>query len=216
MTSTERVMGTRQLAGIATITIVGAIYFAGIIVALHFVRADYDPVAVTTSHYAVGPYGFLMTSAFFSMSLASLALVVGLYLAMSPQTRSRFGLGLMAMWGLGVLVAMVFPIDPEGAPQTISGTIHRVNGPIAFLSVTAGTILVSLRSRQDERWRPISWPALALSVVMLAAFVGTFLSLQTESGLGGLTHRIQLAALVTWMLLMAVRLRSVALGDDSA
>lgn len=216
MTSPEEAMGIRQLAAIATITIAGAIYFAGIVVALHFLRADYDPIAMTTSHYAVGPYGFLMSSAFLGMSLASLALTIGLYFGMSPPRRTRFGLGLLAIWGVGVLVAMIFPIDLPGAPQTISGTIHRINGPTIFLGVTAGATLVTLRSRQDEKWRPIYRPALALSLVMLAAFVGTFLSVVAEAGLGGLTQRVFLTALVTWMVLMAVRLRSVAIGADPA
>ena len=68
-----------QLARIATVAPVGIVYFAVIIVALHFLRSDLDPMRRPTSEYAVGSYGFLMTSAFFSMSLGSFALVIGLY-----------------------------------------------------------------------------------------------------------------------------------------
>jgi len=157
-----------------------------------------------------------MTSAFFSMSMASWALVIGLYQGVSHPARSRIGLGLLGLWGVGVLIAMLFPIDLEGAPQTISGTIHRMNGPLTFLSLTAGAILVSRRFKHDETWRPFHRTALILSLVMLAAFIGIFLSIATESGFAGLAQRIDLAALVTWMLLTAARLRSVALGSVSA
>jgi hypothetical protein len=50
---------------------------------LHFLRPDLNPISTPTSEYAVGPYGFLMTSAFFGMSLGSFALVIGLYRGVS-------------------------------------------------------------------------------------------------------------------------------------
>jgi bacteriorhodopsin len=110
---------------------------------------------------------------------------------------------------------MSFPIDPEGAPQTLSGTIHRINGPLAFLSLTAGTILVSRRFKQDGLWRPFHRPALILSLLMLAVFVATFLNIATGSGLAGLCQRIFLAVFVTWFVLTAARLRSFATGSVS-
>ena len=205
-----------KLARIATVAIVGIAYFAAVIVALHFLRPDLDPLSRPTSEYAVGPYGFLMTSAFFSMSLASFALVIGLYQGVSRPARSRIGLGLLGIWAAGVLVAMIFPIDVEGAPQTTSGTIHGINGPLAFLSLTAGAILVSRRFEHDETWRPLHRTALILSLIMLAVFIATFVNIVTGSGYAGLCQRIFLAAFVTWFLLTAARLRSIAIGTVSA
>ena len=57
----------QQRARVATIALVGVAYFAVIIVVLHFLRPDLNPIRRPTSEYAVGRYGFLMTSAFFSM-----------------------------------------------------------------------------------------------------------------------------------------------------
>jgi hypothetical protein len=154
-----------------------------------------------------------MTSAFFSMSLGSFALVIGLYRAVSQRARSGIGLGLLGIWAVGALIAMSFPIDAEGAPQTISGTIHRINGPLGFLSLTAGTILVSRRFKQDRLWRPKHRTAVILSLVMLAAFIATFLSIATVSGFAGLCQRIYLVAFVTWFLLTAARLRAISGGS---
>ena len=72
-------------------------------------------------------------------------------------------------------------------------------------------ILVSWRFKHSEKWRPLHRPALVLSVVFLAAFLGTFLSFVTGSGLLGLAQRIALATAVIWMILVAARLCSVAL-----
>jgi hypothetical protein len=189
------------------VAIAGVAYFAAIIVVLHFLRPDLDPLSRPTSEYAVGPYGFLMTSAFFSMSLASFALVIGLYQGVSQPARSEIGLGLLSIWAVGVLIAMIFPIDPEGAPQTIPGTIHGINGPLAFLSLTAGAILVSRRFKHDEEWRPLHRTTLILSLIMLAVFIATFANIVTGSGFAGLCQRIYLAAFVTWFSLTAMRLR---------
>ena len=57
--------GRQPMARVATIALVGVAYFAVIIVVLHFLRPDLNPISSPTSEYAVGPYGFLMTSAFF-------------------------------------------------------------------------------------------------------------------------------------------------------
>jgi Protein of unknown function (DUF998) len=210
-------MRTRtQLARMATVAIVGIAYFTLIIVALHFLRPDLNPLSRPTSEYAVGPYGFLMTSAFFSMSLASFALIIGLYQGVSQRARSRIGLALLGIWAVGVLIAMIFPIDPEGAPQTISGTIHGINGPLTFLSLTAGVILVSRRFSQDRKRRPFHRTAVILSLVMLAVFIATFVNLATESGFAGLCQRIFLVAFVTWFFLTATRLRSIAAGSGPA
>ena len=117
--------GTKTLSKLAAIAIAAIAYFAVIIVILHFLRPDLDPISRPTSEYAVGDYSYLMTSAFFSMSFASFALAIGLHRGVAQPVLSRIGLGLLGLWGVGVLVAMLFPIDPEGSPKTIAGTIHR-------------------------------------------------------------------------------------------
>jgi hypothetical protein len=209
MSSTElslNLQTRKQVAWAASIALMGSTYFALIIVALHFLRPDLNPIRLPTSQYAVRPYGFLMTTAFFSMSMASLALVVGLYHGVAQPARARLGLTLLGLWGVGVLIAMIFPMDAEGAPQTLAGTIHQINGPLAFLGVTLGVNLVTWRFKQDDTWHPYFRLALILSLVLLAGYIATFLSFVTDSGFIGLAQRITLAALVTWMLLTAARL----------
>jgi len=149
-----------------------------------------------------------MTVAFFSMTVASLALVIALYWRVPHSARYRAGLVLLSAWAIGVIIAMIFPMDADGAPPTLSGTIHQSAGPLTFLSLTAGIIFMSWAFQQDDAWRSFSRTALILSLVMLAAFVATFFSFATDSGTVGIAQRIALATAVTWMLLTASRLRS--------
>jgi hypothetical protein len=207
---------TKQAAKTATVAIVGVAYFALIIIALHSVRPDLNPISQPTSAYAVGPYSFLMTSAFFSMSVASFALVIALYQVLPEQVRSRTGLALLGAWAVGILIAMIFPMDMDGAPQTLSGTIHRTAGPLTFLTLSVGMILVSSRFRQEAKRFPFYRTALVLSLVMLVAFLATFFGFLTGSGTMGLTQRVALATAVAWMLLIAIRLRFMALGFSNS
>lgn len=89
----------KQVARFATIALVSIAYFAVIIVVLHVLRPDHNPIRQPTSEYAVGPYGSLMTSAFFSMSVASLALAFGLY--RGDHSRDNLGL-VLGSWDSGV------------------------------------------------------------------------------------------------------------------
>jgi hypothetical protein len=105
---------------------------------------------------------------------------------------------------------MLFPIDPDGAPQTVAGTIHTTNGRVAFPSLTLATILISRRFKHDELWRALYRPAMVLSLLILVAFFGVPVALITGLGFAGLAQRFYLVILVTWFLLIAARLRSIA------
>jgi Protein of unknown function (DUF998) len=68
----------RQVAWLALIAIGGIIYFFVAVIILHFLRPEYNPVNHAVSNYAVGPYGYLMTAAFYALALSVFALALGL------------------------------------------------------------------------------------------------------------------------------------------
>jgi uncharacterized protein DUF998 len=203
----------KQVARLATFALVAVTYFVAVIIALHFLRPDRNPPMEPTSTYAVGRYGYLMTSAFISMSLGSLALAIGLYRGLAEPARSRIGLGFLGVWVVALLVAATFPIDVDGAPQTVAGTIHATNGRIAFLSATLATIFISRRFGQDQRWRPLHRLAVTLSLIMLAEFAVSVAFIASGSGYPGLGQRIFLVTLVAWIALAASRLRAISTGS---
>ena len=209
-----RTSGARQVARLATLGIAGAAYFAAAVIAQHFLRPDIDPVKYHMSGYAVGPYGFIMTSAFFALALGALALAAGLWQESVPSTHSKAGLILLAVFGAGVAVAGIFPADLQFPPQTTSGTIHEIASLAAFVSLLVAQILLSRKFRQDDRWRSFSRPALALALLALVAFIGVFATAETE--FVGLSQRIYVAVFLAWLLLTAIRLRSANTASSSA
>jgi hypothetical protein len=195
---------------LALLAIVGIADFLLNIAALHFVRPDVNPVLEPMSNYAVGPYGFLFTAADIGSALAALALMVGLYLGIAPPGRSYVGLFLLGLYGVSELLAGIFPID-VGAEATTVGAIHNIVGNIAFFAFPVGVILLSLGMGKDERWRSLRLPALALASVIVLTVILTMVGFNVGIGFG-VTQRLSNVAVILWMLVVSLHLRSVARG----
>jgi Protein of unknown function (DUF998) len=180
------------------------------IAALHFVRPDVNPVLEPMSNYGVGSYSFLFTVAVVGSGLATLALVAGLYLGIAPPGRSYVGLFLLALFGISELLAGIFPID-VGEEATTAGTIHNIVGNISFFCFPIAAILLSLRMGKDERWQSFRRPALALSIVVVLTVILTIAGFNLGIGFG-VIQRVANVAVLMWMLVVALHLRSVAQG----
>jgi len=194
---------TRLLTGIS-ITFISA--FAILIFILHFLRPGLAPLHRPTSEYAVGQYGYLMSAAFICMSIATITLIISFTRSVNRNARSTIGLVFLTIWSVAVLIAMLFPIDAEGAVATRAGRIHTTNGPIAFLSLTLGVLLVSLRFKRDEYLRDLYPTALVLAVMMILLFVSVAVSFNVGLGYEGLLQRLYLIIVVTWFILVLHRL----------
>ena len=178
--------------------------------ALHFLRTDVNPVVEPVSNYAVGAYGFLSTAANIGGGLAALALTLGLYLSIAPPSRSRVGLFLLGLFGVSELLAAIFPID-VGAQATTIGTIHNIVGNISFFGFLGAVILLSWSIGKDEQWRSIRRPALALAFVVTGMAALTIVGANIGIGFG-VGQRLFNVTSMGWMLLVALRLRSMAQG----
>ena len=199
--------GSIQL--LTTIAFIGICLFVILIIVLHFLPTGYNPLRRPTSEYAVGKYGFLMTFGFLGMSVGSFALVIGLYKGILKSARPKLGLILLIIWSIGVLIAMIFPIDPEGMLPTTTGKIHKANGPITFLSLTIGTILMSVGFKSDENWRSVSQPALRLSTIMLLIFIGVIVNFATGLKYEGILQRLYLITFSVWFIIVTLHLRQI-------
>jgi len=199
----------RALRVLALLAIVGIAAFLLSLAALHFLRPDVNPVLEPMSNYAVGPYGFLLTAADIGSGLAALSLMFGLYLGIAPRGRSYVGLFFLGVYGISALLAGFFPIDVGGEATTV-GTIHNIVGNIAFFVFPIAAILLSLGMGKDERWRSFRRTALAVSFAAVLTVILTIVG--SNIGLFGLTQRLANFTVLLWILLVGLRLRSVAQG----
>ena len=210
MTSPEDARRFRTAAFLALLAIVGMGYYLSSVMAAHLLRPDVDPVSEPVSNYAVGPYGFLISIAIFTLGVGSLALTLGLHLGIAPPGRSRVGLLLLALYGVGQLGVAIFSIDAASTQSITTGLIHNIAGNVSFFCFPPAVILLSLGMAKDERWRSLKRPALALSLVVLVE--ATLVISANVLGGFGLAQRLFLFTSVVWMLLVAIWLRSTTRG----
>ena len=200
---------SRMTMFLALLAIVGIADYLLNIAALHFLRPNVNPVFEPVSNYAVGPHGFLFIAADFGSGLAALALAFGLYISITPSGRSYIGLFLLGLYGVSELMAGLFPID-VGGEATMVGTIHNIVGNVSFFGLPIAVLLLSLGMDKDERWRSFRRPALAVSLAVVLTVILTIVG--SNIGLFGLTQRLANFTFVLWILLVGLRLRSVAQG----
>jgi hypothetical protein len=179
-------------------------------VTLHFLRPDYT-LRNFISEYAVGPFGFLATAAFYELAATFLMLLVGLRLSVHPSAILRASCVLLGVLVISICVCAVFPTDlmpPAGSRPTFTsltraGIIHIVSSSLAFASLIAVSLTLPSAYKRDEKWRSFSHPALFLGFLILAFFVGLILA---PFNLKGLVQRGMFLVILVWLLLTGLRL----------
>src|SRR5215212_9088263 len=120
-----------------------------------------------------------------------------------------YGFFFLGIYGVSELLAGLFPLD-VGAEATLIGTIHNIVGNLSFFGVPIGMILLSLAMGKDERWRSFRPPALVVAFAVVLTVILTIVG--SNIGLFGVTQRIANATQLLWILLVALRLRSISQG----
>lgn len=192
----------------AIVAICCLVYSALALVLLHLLRPDYSPVSHMISDYAVGRYGWVMTTWFIGMSIGCLMLALGLKRSGPNTIPATLGSVLLGVASVGLLVSAAFPTDLDNAPTTQTGNIHTISFLVNIASILIATVLTSLSFGSHPRWRSYRATALTLAALVLAAFVIQFLTLHRGAPYG-LANRLFVALLFLWLFATSIRLRSV-------
>jgi uncharacterized protein DUF998 len=115
----------------------------------------------------------------------------------------------MAVYGAGAILSAGFPTDridrrADLSSLSATGTIHIGVAIVSFLSVTVGMFVLSRTFAQANGWRSFSrwsvfFPAGALALIFV----------QQEGPLIGLLQRALVTVISAWLILVALRARSV-------
>jgi hypothetical protein len=184
----------------ALISISGLILFLIIVMCLHFLRPDKNMLSCFVSEYAVGKNSWLMTIAFYALSLASTLLLFGLSLQVNSSFICKITLGLFS---IGILFAGVFPTDVPGFAQTTAGFIHGFAALIALLSLGISIIAWGISFKNNHEFKKFARPSVLwglTSLILLIIFIGS------PIGLRGLTQRLLLVCDISWLLLISLKL----------
>ena len=196
--SKSRLIRLAALAGIA-----GPILFAAVLTGLTFSQADFmrtlgwnplGPVIDWPSGLALGPHGWLMTVTFFLCGAMMAFFAYGLRLVFEERlTTTLLMIAGFAMMGL------VFTTDPTLTTVTKSwhGLLHDSFFALLGLTLMPGMLLLGRVFQRNERWKALAfytWGTLAL-------VIPTF-------WLKGLAFYVFLLAILTWSVVIALRLRA--------
>jgi len=195
------------VTALATFTVLGILYFFAAVTTEELLRPLYDPVQRTISELAVGPFGFLQTSAFVVLGLSLLALQHGLARSVRRSALSQVAFVLIALCGVAAFLAAAFPTNLKGAVVTVAGQIHESAADFGYAGLIVAIILLTVHFRRDERWRAHFGASFSLAV--LGAGSSIFMGATSGSDLSGLSQRLMVVPLLLWVVLTALRMRSL-------
>ena len=173
-------------------------YYVIALTVLHILGPEFDPRLRFMSEYALGPYGWLMTTTFFVLGLATFVVAVALRTALQSSTSGRIGFGLLTVGALFVCLAGVFK---DSIP-------HLAAGVVAFPSIVMTLFVFSWSFRQVSGWRTMSPATFVIAMAMLAAFVGLSADVRTP----GLHQRAFILLFLLWLMLVIHRFVRVRAG----
>ena len=105
---TSRYASARIAANTQRVVLVCAAYFVIVLAILHILEPEFDPRFRFMSEYALGNYGWLMTTTFFALGLAPIVAAVGLRDVHQSSRSARIGLGLLVVAGIFIWMAGIF------------------------------------------------------------------------------------------------------------
>ena len=182
-------------------------YAAIALLTLHFLRPDYAPATNFISNYAVGRYGWIMTTWFLAMSCGLLTLAAGLYTNGLRSIIACLGIFLLVVAAIGLVVSAMFPTDAPGAPSTPTGAIHDMSFLVNVGSIFLASVLLSVSFGAHPAWRSYRRTAWILTSLILLGFVVQFLTLHKGMPYG-LANRFFVVVLFAWLFAVSFRLRA--------
>jgi hypothetical protein len=202
-----RVLGVFVIAAVA--------YWSAVMLAMHALQPQFDPLRAPMSAYVRGAYGAWVTTTYFVLSAGLLCFGYCMVKTLPRTRQASTALVFFAVATAGAAVAGSFPMDFPGPPSTLSGRLHAVGGVLTFFPWVLGTLLFTFALRRDSRWQSISGWLTVLSAGVAVALAALLFSVRT-SGFDGGAQRVLIVLLFAWMILAASRAIRVSTGGGAA
>ncbi|MGJ6966750.1 DUF998 domain-containing protein [Streptosporangium sp. G11] len=187
---------------------IGAPLFVTVLLVEGALRPHYDPVYHSGSQLSLGGRGWIQIASFVVTGLLMVAFAAGVRRALGSRAVAL----LVGVFGVGLIVAGIFPMDPmqgypPGAPQGIPGEtswhhqVHDLAALPVFLGLPGACVVAAFRL--TGWWRPYS---VATGLAMLVLFVVYGLAWEQDAANAGLIQRVLIVTGWAWLTLLAVRL----------
>jgi hypothetical protein len=149
---------TTQVTTAARLAILTVVAFEVIAAALILVRHDLDPAWQTTSIYARGRLGWIMSVGFL-LSAVSYGATIYAVRRWVHGWYGRLGLVILALCTVAMALTGVFTSDPiETLPANLStvGKLHAINAFFSLMFIPFAAALINMAlARRDQAW--VGW-----------------------------------------------------------
>ena len=194
---------TFLVAGVAA-----AAVFVAVLLIEGALRPGYDPTYHTSSALSLGDRGWIQIANFLQLGMGTFAIAIGIHQALNSVVAPV----LVAISGLGVIVAGVWRMDPmrgyppgaqSGTPTTLTRhhQIHDIAGPTTFLAIFGACL--ALADRLQGLWRLYT---ILTAVAGLALTVSTAIAWRKDARHTGLVQRALILVYCSWIALLGVHL----------
>ena len=191
---------TRSLAGYGVIA--GPIY-VGVSLAQALTREGFDLGRHAWSQLAIGDWGWIQTANLIVTGLMSVAFSLALRRTLAGGRGGRSVPALVATFGVGMVLAGVFPADPAAgfpvglptpAVPTTHGMLHLMVSGVGFLALAAAMVVMAVRYASEHRRGRA-----AFSVVAPIALLGGFATIASGSAAGVVVFTIGILTTFAWL-----------------
>jgi hypothetical protein len=190
-----------------TIGVIGVGLFVLALIGLHILDSDLSVVDEYVSVYALGDHNWVSRAADLAMGLGIIAIALGLRKTLARGKRVTASWVLVLVAGFGFIVSGIFNTDPTNTTDaTISGALHDLGGYISMLSLMIATWLLRGVFKRDEEYSVMSRTQTRFAVLMTGA-LGAFIAFEA---ILGLTQRLLIAVVATWLMTLAINIRQTA------
>lgn len=209
----ETVLSSRRLA---LVGIAGPVTWWLLIIVNGAITPGYSHVSdfISTLGAVGAPYAAVQKVNFAVFGCSVLATTLGIHYWFDGWRRPRIGTVLLGIFGVGVVLAGVFPEDPA-SPDSTTNLLHNLVSTIAFIAGIGGVGLISRRIGIDDRWPSYRYELVWTVVIVFVTFVVFMSSVFSESAYVGLTQRVFIGVMTLWVVLQSYRLYRLSGAPES-
>lgn len=184
-------------------------------------RPGYSAWHNFVSSLSLSDQGWVQIANFLVCGILMLCFAVGLRQVLRSGKGAVWGPLLLGVFGLSLIIAGLFVTDPSlgyppgthgSGPQTLHGTVHGANAPLAFGSLTIAIFVLARRFARDPVWRGWTLYSLVTGILFVGFFIACLVVAQLDqngvypNSPTGLFERIAIIIGWGWIALVALRL----------
>lgn len=204
--------------------IVGPVFFVLVFTIEGFFTPGYDAMKDVVSFLELEPAGWIQRLNFVLTGLSFIGFALGFHSWMRPRSGAAWRVAstaLIAMSGVGLIMAGPFAPDPPGTTQlTAQGSLHAIAFTVVFLALGLASLLVGGKFIVTPGWRIHGWYSLIAGLSPIIAALGSFYSSlvsrnasstaftasTSQLAVGGLVNRILIVVAFAWYVILAIHM----------